>query len=65
MNKLLKNILTGMGSILVVAPTQSAQLNRDDYISPSDAHAIHSDWLAVGEDMKRASEKVHSGQKEG
>ena len=59
MNKILKNILTGVGSILVIAPQASAtQLNRDHYLPKSDEQAIYSDWLAVGNDMKNAASKI-------
>lgn len=59
MNKHLRKILSGIGSVLVIAPsTQAVQLNRDDYLAPSDADAIRSAWIAVGNDIRKAASQI-------
>lgn len=56
MNRLISNVLAGMGSVLVLMPSNSPQqLQKDRYLTRSDAEAIHSDWEKVGEDMRNAA----------
>jgi hypothetical protein len=59
LNKLIKNMIAGMGSILVVAPVSRAEeLNIDDYLHQSTSDAIHSDWVTVGRDLQDSAGKV-------
>ena len=57
MNKHLKNLFVGVGSVMIVAPiTQYMRDNR------SDADRLDGDWIRIGADIRNAFDKVTNEQ---
>ncbi len=54
----LRNILTGMGSILNLFPAPRPPLTRPKFLDRTDEEALASDWQAVGDDMRTAMKQV-------
>ena len=53
MTKSLKNILTGIASI--VPHTEVPRLEASRYRATTDAEALYNDWYKIGQDMQKAS----------
>lgn len=54
MNRLFKNLIGGMGSILAIMPTDTDFIVGREYLKRSNWEAINKDWLAVGDDIRSA-----------
>lgn len=59
MNRLLKNLLSGIGSVLVLYPTAgySHYRNTDFEVGRSDLEALRADVRAIGGDFNKAVRK--------
>lgn len=53
-----KNFIYGMGSVLSIYPPQNISEPSFKKPRPSDAEALRSDWVRVGDDMRTAMTRV-------
>ena len=49
--------VSGMGRVIDIGGTMTVFNNSDTEVE-TDTRAIYSDWLATGDDMRKAMEKV-------
>ena len=50
-----ENFCRGIGSVLVLAPSLPDKLIADFYSPEDDSETLRWDWIAVGEDIRRAT----------
>lgn len=63
MNALLKNILTGIGSVLVISPATAYTSCRDDtYVHRTDHEALMADIRTIAVDMQKGIERAENAQ---
>ncbi len=65
MNQKLAHFLSGLGAVLVIAPTSGRAnfIDAQDILHDSDVEALYSDWKIVGNELFRASNQVAAQNK--
>jgi len=56
-NRMLKNILSGIGSVLVIAPSAGYSHYRNEACGRSDIEALRADVRSIGVDFQKAVDK--------
>lgn len=65
MNLILKNMIAGMGTILVIAPhgSNAQEIDPNDHMRhKTDVDALRADWDQIGNDLMIASSKKIESQ---
>jgi hypothetical protein len=58
MGEVIRQFLSGAGSILDIYPERRPAISRPDFMRVSDSERIKSDWLRVGGHLQNALSKV-------